>query len=245
MKLACCWTMGESKNSYLIADNRRKISAFSICRINIPYILHTSMLKYWPLRSGIDIWWIKLKSPNHVRYRLSVGLRCVEVISASQRSVWTSGAKNMSVYFKLTRSCGDCWSSCPILLLINKIKIVSDIGWSSAISAWDCHLIHDNGIGLLSTAAMKCLHLSLFCQKRLFENFWTNFPSTFCNRTSFQSAFFTEDQFSLGPVFLTPWTHSEPLHRSNLGELYFTRYFRALVGRCLLNRIGDARGCLT
>ncbi len=32
------------------------------------------------------------------------------------------------IYFKLTRSWGDCWSPCPILLLINKIKIVSDIG---------------------------------------------------------------------------------------------------------------------
>ncbi len=162
------------------------------------------MLKYWPLRSGIDIWWIKLKSQNHVRCRLSVGCWGGEVISASKRSVWTSGAKNITLYFKLTRSCGDCWPSCPILPLIGKIKIVSDIGWSPAISAWDCHLIHDNGIGLLSIAAMKCLHWSVFCQEILSVNFRTNFPSTFCNRTSFQSAFFTQDQFSLGPVFLLP-----------------------------------------
>ncbi len=126
---------GGIKNSYLIADNRRKISAFNICRIHIPYILHIGMLKYWPLRSGIDIWWIKLKSPNHVRYRLSVGLWCVEIISASKRPLWTSGAKNITVYFKLTQSCGDCWSSCPILLIIDQIKIVSEIGWSSAIWA--------------------------------------------------------------------------------------------------------------
>ncbi len=162
------------------------------------------MRKYCPLRSGIDIWWIKLKSPNHVRYRLSVGLWGVEVISASKRPVCTSGAKNITVYFKLTRSCGDCGPSCSILPLINKIKIVSDFGWSTAVSAWDCHLIHDNDIGLLSTAAMKCLHWSLFCQKILFVNFRTNFPTTFCKRTSFQSAFFNEDEFSLGPVFLIP-----------------------------------------
>ncbi len=109
------------------------------------------MLKYWPLRSGIDI-----------------------------------------------------WPSCPILPFINKIKIVCDIGWSPAISAWDCHLIHDNDIGLLLTAAMKCLHWSLFCQINLSEYFRMNFPSTFCKRTSFQSAFFTQDQFSLGPAFIEP-----------------------------------------
>ncbi len=69
-------------------------------------------------------------------------------------------------------------------------------------SAWDCHLIHGNDISLLSTAAMKCLHWSLFCQKLLSENVWANFTSTFCKRTSFQSAFFNADEFSLGPVFL-------------------------------------------
>ncbi len=53
---------GRIKKSYLIADNRRKISAPNICQIHIPYILHIGMLKYWPLRSGIDTWWIKLKS---------------------------------------------------------------------------------------------------------------------------------------------------------------------------------------
>ncbi len=31
---------GRIKNSYRIADNRRKLSAFIICRIHIPYILH-------------------------------------------------------------------------------------------------------------------------------------------------------------------------------------------------------------
>ncbi len=126
----------------------------------------------------------------------------VKVISADKRSVWTSGAKNITVYLNLTRLCGRFWPSWPILPLINKIKIVFDIGWSSAISAWDCHLIHDDGIGLLSTAATKCLHWSLFCQKILSENFRTNFPSTFCKRTSFQSAFFNKDEFSLGPVFI-------------------------------------------
>ncbi len=141
------------------------MSAFNICRIHIPYILHIGMLKCWPLRSGIDIWWIKLKSPNHVMCRLRVGLWRVEVISASKTSVWTSGAKNITAYVKLTRLCGRCWPSWTSLPLINKIKIVSGIGRSPVISAWDCHLIHDNGIGLLSTAAMKRLHWSLFCQK--------------------------------------------------------------------------------
>ncbi len=119
---------GRIQKSYLIADNRRKISALNICRIHVSYILHIGMLKYWPLRSGIDIWWIKLKLPNHIRYRLSVGLWGVAVISASKRPVWTSGAKNITAYFKLTRSWGDCWLSCPILPFFNKIKIVSDIG---------------------------------------------------------------------------------------------------------------------
>ncbi len=72
------------------------------------------------------------------------------------------------------------------------------------ISAWDCHLTHNNDIGLLSTLAMNCQHWSLFCRKVLSINFRTNFPSTFCKRTSFQSAFFNEDEFSLGPVFLIP-----------------------------------------
>ncbi len=44
---------------------------------------------------------------------------------------------------------------------------------------------------------MKCPHWSLFCQINLSENFRTNFPSTFCKKTSFQTAFFTQDQFSL------------------------------------------------
>ncbi len=191
---------GRIKVSYLIANNRRKISAFIICRIHIPYILHIGMLKYWSLRLGIGIWRIKLTSPNHVRYRLSVGLWGVEVISDSKMSVWTSGAKNITLYFKLAWLCGHCWPSCPIQPLINK-KTVSDIGWFLAIAAWDCHLIHDNGIHLLSRAAVKRLHWSLFCQKILSENFRTNFPSKFCKRTSFQS-----DQFSLGPVFLIPLT---------------------------------------
>ncbi len=37
---------GRIKKLYLIADNRRKISAFNICRIHILYILHIGMLKY-------------------------------------------------------------------------------------------------------------------------------------------------------------------------------------------------------
>ncbi len=115
----------------------------------------------------------------------------------------TKWRQNITVYFKSTRLCGHCWPSWPILPLNNEIKIVSDIG-RSAISAWDCHLIYDNDICLLSTAAMKCLHWSLFCQKILSENFRTYFPSTFCKRTSFQSAFFNKDEFSLGPVFLIP-----------------------------------------
>ncbi len=91
-------------------------------------------------------------------------------------------------------------------------KIVSYITWSPAISAWDCHLIHDNYFGTLSTAAMKCLHWSLFCQINLSENYRTNFPSAFGKRTSFQSAFFNEDEFSLGPVFIEPcsYRHSMP-----------------------------------
>ncbi len=100
------------------------------------------------------------------------------------------------------RSGIDKWPSCPILPLINKIKIVCDIGWSPAISAWDCHLIHDNDIGLLSTADMKCLHWSLFCQINLSEYFRMNFPSTFCKRTSFQSAVFYS-----GPVFFRTSFH--------------------------------------
>ncbi len=192
---------GRIQKSCLIADNGCKISAFNIFRIHMPYILHIDMFNYWPVWLDIDTWRMKLKSPNHVKYGQSVVLWGIDVISASKGSVWTSGAKNITVHFKLTRSCGDCWSWCPILPIINKIKIVSDIGCSPAISAWDCHLIHDNDIGLLSTAAMKCLHWSLFCQKILSVNFRTNFPNTFCKRTSFQSAFFNEDEFSLGPVF--------------------------------------------
>ncbi len=103
------------------------------------------------------------------------------------------GAKNITAYFKLTRSCGDCWPSCPILPLINKIKIVSDIGWSPAISAWDCHLIHGNDTGLLSTAAMKCLYWSLFCKKILSENFWTNLL--------LQKDEFSKCIFQWGPLF--------------------------------------------
>ncbi len=166
------------------------MSAFNVCRIHISYILHIGMLKYCPLRSDIDIWWIKLKSTNHVRHRLSDGLWRVEVKSASERSVWTSGAKNITVYFKLTRSWGDCWSSCPILLLINKIKIVRDIGWSSAISAWNCHLIHDNDIGLLSTAAMKRLHWSLFCQKNCVRKFSDEFSKYVLQQDEFSKCIF-------------------------------------------------------
>ncbi len=67
------------------------------------------------------------------------------------------------------------------------------------VSAWNCHLIHDNYIGLLTTVSMKCLHRPLLCEKILSENFWTNFPSTFAKRT-----FFNKDELSLGPVFFIP-----------------------------------------
>ncbi len=146
------------------------------------------MLKYWPLRLGIDIWRIKLKSPYHVRYRLSVGLWGMEVITASKRSVWTSGAKNITVYFNLTRLCGHCWPSWPILLLINKMKIVSDIGWSPATSI--CHLIHDNDIGLISTAAVKCLHWSLFCQNKSVSKFSDEFSKYVLQKVEFSKCIF-------------------------------------------------------
>ncbi len=110
----------------------------------------------------------------------------------------------------MTRLCGHCWPSWPILSSINKIKIVSDIGKTPSISVLHFHLNHDNDIGLLLTVAMKCLHSSLFCQKILAQNFRTNFPSTLCKRTSFQSAFFNVDEFSLGPVFIEP-PYSWPL----------------------------------
>ncbi len=102
--------------------------------------------------------------------------------------------QNITLYFKLTRLCGHCWPSWPSLPLTNIVSV----------SAWNCHLIHDNDIGLLSTVAMKCLHRPLLCEKILSENFWTYFPSRFGKRTSFQSAFFNKDEFSLGPVFLIP-----------------------------------------
>ncbi len=102
--------------------------------------------------------------------------------------------QNITVYFKLTRLCGHCWSSWPSLPLINKIKIVNDIDWSPVKSAWNCHLIHDNDIGLLSTVAIYSgLHRPLLCEKILFGK-----------RTSFQRAFFNKDEFSLGPVSLIP-----------------------------------------
>ncbi len=46
--------------------------------------------------------------------------------------------------------------------------------------------------------------LIIVLPKILSENVRTNFPSTFCKRTSFQSAFFNVDEFSLGPVFIEP-----------------------------------------
>ncbi len=91
------------------------ISAFYIRRINIPFILHSGMLKYWLLRSGIDIRRMKVKSPYHVRYRLYVGLCGMEVIWTSEWSVLASGAKNITVYFKLTRLGGYFWPSWSIL----------------------------------------------------------------------------------------------------------------------------------
>ncbi len=71
------------------------------------------------------------------------------------------------------------------------------------ISAWDCHLIHDNGIGLLSTAAMKCLHWSLFCETILSENFRTNFS----NKYVLQKDEFSNYVFQSGRVFFRTSFH--------------------------------------
>ncbi len=51
--------------------------------------------------------------------------------------------KILPYFFKLTRSCGDCWPSCPILPLINQIKIVSDIGLE--LSSHPLQLTIDSG----------------------------------------------------------------------------------------------------
>ncbi len=67
---------------------------------------------------------MKLKSPNHVRYRLYVRLCGMEQILTSKWSVLASGAKNITIYFKLTRLCGNFWPSWSILQLVNKIKMV-------------------------------------------------------------------------------------------------------------------------
>ncbi len=83
--------------------------------------------------------------------------------------------------------------------------------WLTAICKWYRLITSDIGLGLsshprqwlwLTIDSGYDLHWSLFCQKVLSENVWSNFPSTFCKRTSFQSAFFNEYQFSLGPVFI-------------------------------------------
>ncbi len=91
----------------------------------------------------------------------------------------------------------------PILTLINKIKIVSNIGWSPAISAWDCHLIHGNDIGLLSTAAMKCLHWTLFCQNILPVNFLYEF-----SKYVLQKDKFSKRVFQWGRIFFRTSFHS-------------------------------------
>ncbi len=82
----------------------------------------------------------------------------------------------------------------PTLSIINQIKIENHIGWSTVISTWDCHLIQDNDIGLLSTAAMKCLHWSLFCQKKSASKLADEFSKYILQK----------DEFSLGPVFHIP-----------------------------------------
>ncbi len=90
--------------------------------------------------------------------------------------------------------------------LINKIKMVSDIGWSSEMSAWNCHHIHDNAIGLLSTVAMKCLHWSLFCQKKSVRKFSDEFSKYVLQQDEFSKCI-----FHLGPVFFKtrfPYTGS-------------------------------------
>ncbi len=65
------------------------------------------------------------------------------------------------------------------------------------ISAWNCHLIHD--IGLLSTAAMKRLHWSLFCHKKSVRKFSDEFSKYFLLQDEFSKCI-----FHLGPVFIEP-----------------------------------------
>ncbi len=72
---------------------------------------------------------------------------------------------------------------------------------------------------------MKRLHRSLFCQKIQSENFRTNFPSTFCKTTSFQSAFFN--------LFLT-------LYHFRLPTLAFIAAFPiALVQVCFMKLLEE------
>ncbi len=61
------------------------------------------MVKYWPVRLGIAIKRMKLKSPHHARYRLTIGLWGIEMIEASKRSVCIIGAKIIPIYIKLAR----------------------------------------------------------------------------------------------------------------------------------------------
>ncbi len=96
---------------------------------------------------------MKLKSPHHARYRLSIGLWGIEVTLASKSSTCTIGAKNIPICIKFV----------PLIAI--------DIGWLPVISAGDCHLIHSNDISLLLTAATKHLLWKLFCKRILSENF--------------------------------------------------------------------------
>ncbi len=61
--------------------------------------------------------------------------------------------------------------------------------------------MHDsNGRKLVKLFNVACLLLN----NGKIKNVGTNFASTFCKRTTFQSAFFNEGQSSLGPVFIEP-----------------------------------------
>ncbi len=72
---------------------------------------------------------MKLKSPYRVRYRLSMGFWDMEVISGSEKCASAIGAKNIPIYFNLTR------------LIVNVV----------------CHIIHDNDIDPVSIAATNLL----------------------------------------------------------------------------------------
>ncbi len=130
----------------------RKISPLNIYLLHIPCTLHTGMFNHWLSWLGIGISRIKLKSPNNVSYRLSIGLWRMKVISASRYNQ----CQNIRIYFKLTR------------------YFFNDASRSAVIS-----VMHDNDIGPLSTSAAKYLRWILICKNIQSENFPTKFPCTF------------------------------------------------------------------